>query len=1135
MQLVGLAIAVVSAIFNGSFVAFAKGKSAGLVHPFVFNLYLSLGVFGSSLAVIPFALSAPLSPSLACPFGLLAGFLFVGASSLSFLATSHVGLSTGQGVWGGSAILVAFLWGTLGPSPIGVPVVNLPLSVLAILLLLLGVVGIVKCEPLGDALLDHLNGGVGMHPRTEALIAAVPHGDPDDAELTSRNPAPDATDDAPTGSRAVGLTAALFVGLFGGSILVPLGFLGPSYKGSGALAFLPSFGLGSLVGSFALCVAWRAWSLRASAGADAPPLVLGNRYTLLAGLASGVVWNLGNLCQIIAMSIYHVKYGVSYPILQASLVVAGLLGILVFGELTRRLPILVFAASSLLVVSGALLLGLYGPSPSADPSIPPLVPPSAPPFPPPPPHSAPWGPPPLQPVACLITLGKELSKIMIIQLLGYVLKQSGAITPVTEAGIGHYVGMIGFPCVLFVALATVDMSATGQLHTLVAIGAAKAVIFALSYALGYLTSKRSAARGDPIKRGALFAIYGTQSDDVALGVPVVQALFGEEATAALFVLSAMQSLVFNPTAYVLLGYADAQAAAANGGGSKSLGATACHVLLGLRKNVLVLSVVVGLIYRAASRGAALPWFIDFPVQMLGRPFMPLVYLIGGFGFVDAFGPLRSLRDVSVPLIVVALKSICLPIAALGTLAAVETDPTPTMRSFLFLYALLPCANSALVIARMYGADGALNATLRGTLALNKLIAFPLLFFAGGLLTAASEHELMVIKLTFSCVMLWASIAGGTMLILCALLIGAWRRCRGMRSMILQFTCQLLFAIVFIYAKYANTTGRTPPTDHKFVVLYTLVSVFRWAVDGSLLLISLDWARCACLSAWPSAGTFQPVRAMPLALHLIGAAAISLGLTLPFTLGGMPWVQKVDIGIDFWLAYGPSQALVYSATYGVMTLCALVSILVVGVAKRSSSDGRSRLGSTAASNRTSARGTPALLPTPGLLPSAEPVFLGRDPVFILDALTPAELNADPYPYPLRLGVLLVCATIRWAGSSGLCASLANEAFAMHTFAPSTTLEMMMVLVALEDGQGMLSCLLFALHPTSFTAVVNFLQPKDGHARAQATRTRSTNTISGPPAAHQPPVTLVLPDVATANQVLRTYVNVEQLHDVPLDEE
>ena len=82
------------------------------------------------------------------------------------------------------------------------------------------------------------------------------------------------------------------------------------------------------------------------------------------GVASGLVWNLGNVCQLLAQSVFSLPYGVAYPILQASLVVAGILGIACFGELRQKEAIVAFFAASALVVAGAVLLGLYGPSPS---------------------------------------------------------------------------------------------------------------------------------------------------------------------------------------------------------------------------------------------------------------------------------------------------------------------------------------------------------------------------------------------------------------------------------------------------------------------------------------------------------------------------------------------------------------------------------------------------------------------------------------------------------------------------------------------------------------------------------------------------------------------------------------------------
>ena len=55
MSFVGMAAAVGSAVFNGSFIVPSKAEALKRfkVHPMVFQLYSALGVFISSMLVIP--------------------------------------------------------------------------------------------------------------------------------------------------------------------------------------------------------------------------------------------------------------------------------------------------------------------------------------------------------------------------------------------------------------------------------------------------------------------------------------------------------------------------------------------------------------------------------------------------------------------------------------------------------------------------------------------------------------------------------------------------------------------------------------------------------------------------------------------------------------------------------------------------------------------------------------------------------------------------------------------------------------------------------------------------------------------------------------------------------------------------
>ena len=157
-------------------------------------------------------------------------------------------------------------------------------------------------------------------------------------------------------ARLLGTVYAICVGLFGGSILVPLSFLPDEFKGIKGLGIIPSFGTGSFImGTLIAAI------LRLCKG----PVTLAPKQTLWAGLVSGSIWQIGNICQIVAQSYYGLPYAISYPIFQASLVFAGFLGIVLFKEITGAPSVTFFYCSAITVVIGAGLLAVYGPQ-SAD-------------------------------------------------------------------------------------------------------------------------------------------------------------------------------------------------------------------------------------------------------------------------------------------------------------------------------------------------------------------------------------------------------------------------------------------------------------------------------------------------------------------------------------------------------------------------------------------------------------------------------------------------------------------------------------------------------------------------------------------------------------------------------------------------
>lgn len=164
MSGVGYLCAILSACFNGTFAVPFKLESVKKyqIAPTVFQFYVAIGVFISSWLAVPFL---PYNHAIADDdqagtsfmfswLGCVAGALFVFAISCSFLAVELIGLALAQGIWGGVAIVVSFLWGVIGfaeyPKTPG-------LSAAGVFLLICGIFGIAFCEQLSTVFWERKN------------------------------------------------------------------------------------------------------------------------------------------------------------------------------------------------------------------------------------------------------------------------------------------------------------------------------------------------------------------------------------------------------------------------------------------------------------------------------------------------------------------------------------------------------------------------------------------------------------------------------------------------------------------------------------------------------------------------------------------------------------------------------------------------------------------------------------------------------------------------------------------------------------------------------------------------------------------------------------------------------------------
>ena len=167
-----------------------------------------LGVLLTGLLVIPFFSLTGNTFGIPAP-GIIAGMLFVMAGLFSFLAIPELGLAIAQGVWGGAAVLVSFLWGSVGPKEVAGKLGSVGGSAAAVALLLLGIVGIIQAQRMAVRLAGSAElAAAGADGDQSALIAKS------GGSGSARPPRP-----------ALGFFYAMLVGIFGGSILVPLSYV----------------------------------------------------------------------------------------------------------------------------------------------------------------------------------------------------------------------------------------------------------------------------------------------------------------------------------------------------------------------------------------------------------------------------------------------------------------------------------------------------------------------------------------------------------------------------------------------------------------------------------------------------------------------------------------------------------------------------------------------------------------------------------------------------------------------------------------------------------------------------------------------------------------------------------------------
>ncbi|MCC5957152.1 MAG: AEC family transporter [Natronohydrobacter sp.] len=277
-------------------------------------------------------------------------------------------------------------------------------------------------------------------------------------------------------------------------------------------------------------------------------------------------------------------------------------------------------------------------------------------------------------------LADVILPVFLVIGFGYVARWRNLITDQHVDGVMQFAQNFAVPCLLFVAIARLDLAQELDWRLLVAFYTGALSGFGLGFFGARLLFRRDWEDCVAIGFVALF------SNSVLLGLPITERAYGADALAANYAIIAIHS----PFCYAV-GITAMELIRNRGGRLRD---TARQVFSAMFRNALVIAILLG--FTVNLTGFPMPGVANQALDMMVRAALP-VALFGLGGVLFRYRPEGDLRTIGY---VVALSLVVHPLITYGLARAFGLG-TEALRSAVVTAAMAPGVN-AYVFANLYG-------------------------------------------------------------------------------------------------------------------------------------------------------------------------------------------------------------------------------------------------------------------------------------------------------------------------------------------------------------------------------------------------------------------------------------------------
>ncbi|XP_075685601.1 lysosomal cholesterol signaling protein isoform X2 [Rhinoderma darwinii] len=318
-----------------------------------------------------------------------------------------------------------------------------------------------------------------------------------------------------------------------------------------------------------------------------------------------------------------------------------------------------------------------------------------------------------------------------IIMCGYIAGRANVITATQAKGLGNYVSRFALPALLFKNMVVLDLSDVNW-SFLFSILTAKALVFIIVCVLTLLVANPE----NRFSKAGLFPIFATQSNDFALGYPIVDALYKSTYPKYLqyiYLVAPVSLMMLNPLGFV---FCEIQKWKDNPNTSQGKMKILGFALLRVFRNPIVFMVFIGIAFNFAL-GQKIPVYLENFLDGLASSFSGSALFYLGLTMVGQTSKLKKSSFV-VLLLLITAKLLVVPLICREMVELLDRgNPVvnhTSLSNYAFLYGVFPVAPGVAIFSSQFNMEVEI---ITSGMVISTFVSAPIMYVSAWLLTIPS--------------------------------------------------------------------------------------------------------------------------------------------------------------------------------------------------------------------------------------------------------------------------------------------------------------------------------------------------------------------------------------------------------------